>query len=176
MTPKTDEERGLRAALWAIALSGAALTLASPFVLGREGVLGVALGSVIAAFNLWSLGRIVRAFMNGAGLPWVLLAALKLVGLLAVVAVVLKLGLTCPPSQTNFLFVDLGDSELNLFAELQRRRLIVRRLGQFGATRNSYRISIGTPAENDQLIEALRDIMGSHSPTARPVSRQGSNS
>lgn len=94
MTPKTDEERGLRAALWAIALSGAALTLASPFVLGRDGVVGVALGSVIAAFNLWSLGRIVRAFMNGAGLPWVLLAALKLVGLLAVVAVVLKLGIT----------------------------------------------------------------------------------
>lgn len=94
MTPKTDEERGLRAALWAIALCGAALTLASPFVLGREGVAGVALGSVIAAFNLWSLGRIVRAFMNGAGLPWVLLAALKLVGLLAVVAVVLKLGIT----------------------------------------------------------------------------------
>jgi histidinol-phosphate aminotransferase len=89
---------------------------------------------------------------------------------------VLKLGLTCPPSQTNFLFVDLGDSDLNLFAELQRRGLIVRRLGQFGATRNSYRISIGTPAENDQLIEALRDIMGSHSPAARPVSRQGSNS
>ncbi|HEX2870129.1 MAG TPA: hypothetical protein VHP33_02710 [Polyangiaceae bacterium] len=94
MTPKTDEERGLRSALWAIALSGAALTLGSPFVLGRDGVLGVALGAVIAAFNLWSLGRIVRAFMNGAGLPWVLLAALKLVGLLAVVAVVLKLGIT----------------------------------------------------------------------------------
>lgn len=94
MTPKTDEERGLRAALWAIALSGAALTLASPFVLGRDGVLGVALGSMIAALNLWSLGRIVRAFMNGAGLPWVLLAALKLVGLLAVVAVLLKLGIT----------------------------------------------------------------------------------
>jgi hypothetical protein len=94
MTPKTDEERGLRAALWAIALSGAALTLASPFVLGRDGVLGVALGSVLAAFNLWSLGRIVRAFMNGAGLPWVLLAALKLVGLLAIVAVLLNLGIT----------------------------------------------------------------------------------
>jgi hypothetical protein len=93
-TPRTDEEQGLRTALWAIALCGAALTLASPFVLGKEGVLGVALGSAIAAFNLWSLGRIVRAFMNGAGLPWVLLAALKLVGLLVVVAVVLKLGIT----------------------------------------------------------------------------------
>ena len=32
--------------------------------------------------------------MNGAGLPWVLLGALKLVGLLVVVAAVLKLGIT----------------------------------------------------------------------------------
>jgi hypothetical protein len=89
-----DEDNGLRAALWGIALTGAALTLASPFVLGARGVLGVALGSGIAAFNLWALARIVRAFMNGAGLPWVLLAALKLFGLLAVVALVLQLGIT----------------------------------------------------------------------------------
>jgi hypothetical protein len=32
--------------------------------------------------------------MNGAGLPWVLLAALKLIGLLALVALVLHLGVT----------------------------------------------------------------------------------
>lgn len=90
----TDEESGLRAALWGIALTGAALTLASPFVLGKQGVVGVALGAAIAAFNLWALARIVRAFMNGAGLPWVLLAALKLFGLLALIGVVLKLGIT----------------------------------------------------------------------------------
>ncbi len=91
--PNTDEEQGLRAALWAIALTGAALTLAWPFMFGREGMVGVALGSAIAAFNLWSLGRIVRAFMNGAGLPWVLLAAFKLIGLLVLVALLLKLGI-----------------------------------------------------------------------------------
>jgi hypothetical protein len=94
MTTNTADDQGLRAALWAIALTGAALTLAAPFLIGREGIVGVALGAGIAAFNLWSLGRIVRAFMNGAGLPWVLLAAFKLVGLLIVVAVVLKLGVT----------------------------------------------------------------------------------
>lgn len=92
--PRTDEDSSLRAALWATGLTGAALTLASPFVLGRGGVVGVALGSGIAAFNLWALGRIVRAFMNGAGLPWVVLGAFKLVGLLVVIAIVLKLGLT----------------------------------------------------------------------------------
>jgi len=91
---KTDDDQGVRTALWVIALCGVALTLGSPFVLGNGAIVGVALGSAIAAFNLWSLARIVRAFMNGAGLPWVLLAALKLIGLLAVVALVLQLGIT----------------------------------------------------------------------------------
>jgi histidinol-phosphate aminotransferase len=89
---------------------------------------------------------------------------------------VLKLGLVCPPSQTNFLFVDLGASELDLFSELQRRRLIVRRLGQFGSSRNSYRITVGTPDENDQLIRALREVVSSYAAPGRPVSRQGSTS
>jgi hypothetical protein len=109
MTSKIDEDHGLRTALWAIALTGAVLTLSSPFVLGKQGVLGVALGSLIAAFNLWSLGRIVRAFMNGAGLPWVLLAALKLVGLLAIVALLLKLGLTTViPLAVGYCALPLG--------------------------------------------------------------------
>jgi hypothetical protein len=93
-TPLSDEDNGLKAALWAIALSGAVLTLGSPFVLGKGGVLGVALGALIAALNLWALGRVVRALMNGAGLPWVLLGGAKLVALLALVAAILQLGIT----------------------------------------------------------------------------------
>jgi hypothetical protein len=90
-TPRTDEDHSLRAALWAVALSGAVLTLAAPFVLGKGGVVGVALGSLIAALNLWALTRVVRALMNGAGLPWVLLGGAKLFALLALVALILKL-------------------------------------------------------------------------------------
>jgi hypothetical protein len=94
-TLRSDEDdHGLRAALHAVAISGALLTLGSPFVLGLRGIVGVALGASIATLNLWALGRIVRAFMHGAGLPWILLGALKLVGLLALLALVLKLGLT----------------------------------------------------------------------------------
>ncbi len=107
--PSPDEESGVRAALWGIALTGAVLTLASPFVIGTHAILGVALGSAIAAFNLWSLARIVRAFMNGAGLPWVLLAALKLLGLLAFVAIVLKLGITTVvPLAIGYVALPLG--------------------------------------------------------------------
>jgi hypothetical protein len=94
MPHQDDDDHGLRAALWAVAICGALLTLGSPFVLGRGGIVGVALGSAIATLNLWSLGRIVRAFMHGAGLPWVLLGALKLVGLIVVLTLVLKLGIT----------------------------------------------------------------------------------
>ena len=94
MMAPTDEGNGLSSALWGIALTGVALTVASPFVLGRGAVIGVGLGAALTGFNLWALARIVRAFMNGAGLPWAILAALKLFGLLAVVALVLKLGIT----------------------------------------------------------------------------------
>jgi histidinol-phosphate aminotransferase len=74
----------------------------------------------------------------------------------------LALKLACPPSQANFVFVDLGESNLDLFTELARHDVIVRRLGQFGASRNSYRVTVGTPAENDRLLEALREIMHRH--------------
>jgi hypothetical protein len=107
--PSPDEESGVRAALWGIALTGALLTLGSPFVLGRHAVVGVALGSAIAAFNLWALARIVKAFMNGAGLPWVLLAAFKLIGLLVVVAVVLKVGITTViPLAVGYVAMPIG--------------------------------------------------------------------
>jgi hypothetical protein len=106
---KTDDDQGVRTALWAIALCGIALTIGSPFVLGKGAIVGVALGSAIAAFNLWSLARIVRAFMNGAGLPWVLLAALKLIGLLAIVALVLQLGIaTVIPLTIGYAALPVG--------------------------------------------------------------------
>ncbi len=69
---------------------------------------------------------------------------------------ILVLGLACPPSQTNFVFVDLGDSSVDLFAVCKAHRVLIRRLGQFGASANTYRISIGTPAENDLLLAAMR--------------------
>jgi len=72
---------------------------------------------------------------------------------------VLKLGVACPPTQTNFVFVDLGDSDLDLYAALADRGVIVRRMGQFGSAHNTYRISIGAPDENDKLIEALRGVL-----------------
>jgi histidinol-phosphate aminotransferase len=86
-------------------------------------------------------------------------------------AAILELGLSCPPSQANFVFVDLGASDLDLFDELAKRGIIVRRLGQFGAARNSYRITVGTPAENDRLMGALREVFHHRPAAPRPSSR-----
>jgi histidinol-phosphate aminotransferase len=72
----------------------------------------------------------------------------------------LKLGLLCPESQANFVFVDMGDNTTNLFKELYDRGVVVRPMGQFGASKNTYRISIGTPEENNRMIKAARDVLG----------------
>ncbi|MCH7548589.1 MAG: aminotransferase class I/II-fold pyridoxal phosphate-dependent enzyme, partial [Candidatus Krumholzibacteriota bacterium] len=72
----------------------------------------------------------------------------------------LELGIGCPPSQTNFVFADLGQSKTDLYQELRRYAVIVRRMAQFGSSRNTYRISVGTHEENDQLLDALRKIYG----------------
>jgi hypothetical protein len=93
-TPRSDEEEQLRTTLWVVAASGAVLTIAAPFVLGRPGVLGVAFGASIAVLNLWVLARVVRSLLAGAGLPWVVLGGLKLLALLALVALLLKLEVT----------------------------------------------------------------------------------
>lgn len=83
---------------------------------------------------------------------------------------IVALGLVCPASQANFVFVDLGDSKLDLFAALSDRGVVVRRLGQFGSARNTYRITVGTPAENDRLIEALRGVFNHRPAASRPAS------
>jgi len=74
--------------------------------------------------------------------------------------VMLELRMVCPPSQANFVFVDLGDKTVDLFKELYDEGVVVRPMGQFGASLNSYRISIGTVEENDRLIAAARKVMG----------------
>lgn len=83
---------------------------------------------------------------------------------------IVALGLVCPASQANFVFVDLGESKLDLFLALSERGVVVRRLGQFGSAHNTYRITIGTPAENDRLIEALRTVFHHRPAASRPAS------
>jgi histidinol-phosphate aminotransferase len=75
------------------------------------------------------------------------------------------IGLPCAPSQANFLLATVPadtrwHSAQNVYRSLMARRIFVRWFDEEGL-RDKLRISIGTPEENRQLVEALRLLGGS---------------
>jgi histidinol-phosphate aminotransferase len=58
------------------------------------------------------------------------------------------------PSQTNFVLVDLGRDAADLERHLFERGVIVRPMGGYGLAQ-TLRISIGSRAENQRLLDAL---------------------
>ncbi len=60
----------------------------------------------------------------------------------------------CLPSQTNFLMIDLGRDASELERHLFERGVIVRPMGGYGLPQ-TLRISIGSRAENERLLQAL---------------------
>lgn len=67
------------------------------------------------------------------------------------------LGLEFVPSAANFLLVRVGDGQ-RVFAALQRRGVIVRPMGAYRLP-EWVRISVGTPAENEKCLAALREVL-----------------
>lgn len=63
-------------------------------------------------------------------------------------------GYRCLPSQTNFLLLDLDCDASDLERTLLERGVIVRPMAGYGLP-NTLRISIGTRAENQRLLDAL---------------------
>lgn len=59
------------------------------------------------------------------------------------------------PSDANFLLVEMQDAGV-AYAELLKRNIITR--NRSGLVKNCLRITIGTPAENQLLLEALTDL------------------
>ena len=75
------------------------------------------------------------------------------------------IGLLCAPSQANFLLATVPaggrwHSAENVYRSLMARGIFVRWFDEAGL-RDKLRISIGTPEENRQLVEALRRLGGS---------------
>jgi histidinol-phosphate aminotransferase len=69
-----------------------------------------------------------------------------------------SLGLSSAESQANFFWLDLGDrDEAEVVRELGRRGVAVRAGEGLGGP-GSLRITYGTRAENERLVEALREI------------------
>ncbi len=64
------------------------------------------------------------------------------------------LGWKVIPSQANFLWVDTGSDSQRLFEGLLRQGVIVRPGGAFGCP-SKLRVTVGTPEQNERLIEAI---------------------
>lgn len=67
-------------------------------------------------------------------------------------------GLRVGPSQTNFLLVELGPGVGVVESRLLERGVILRPMGGYGLGRHT-RITVGTPAENRRLLDALDEVM-----------------
>lgn len=69
-----------------------------------------------------------------------------------------EMGLEHVPSAANFLLVKVGDGQ-RVFVELQKRGVITRPMGGYQLP-EFVRITVGTPAENERCLGALREILG----------------
>jgi len=68
-----------------------------------------------------------------------------------------KLGLSPVPSETNFIFVEIGPGAKELSEQLLHAGVIVRPLGWMGLP-NAIRVSVGTPEENTAFLEVMNKL------------------
>jgi len=69
-----------------------------------------------------------------------------------------KLGIEVVPSGANFIMVKTGNGR-EVFQELQKRKVIVRPMDPYGLP-EYIRITIGTPEQNQVILNALKAVMG----------------
>lgn len=69
-------------------------------------------------------------------------------------------GLTPVRSHANFVLVRSAIDPKNVFAELLNRSILIRDVSGYPMLSEYFRFSVGTPEENDLLIESLREIFG----------------
>lgn len=69
-----------------------------------------------------------------------------------------KLGLTCIPSQTNFVLIRIGEHAERVYEDLLKKGIITRSMKSFGLG-EYLRVTIGLPRENDAFISALEEVL-----------------
>jgi histidinol-phosphate aminotransferase len=67
-------------------------------------------------------------------------------------------GLAPVPSHANFMVVRSEIEPRRVFASLLERDILVRDVSGYPMLRDYFRVSVGTPEENDRLIAALKEI------------------
>jgi len=68
--------------------------------------------------------------------------------------------LTPVPSLANFIIVKSAIDPKQVFAELLKRNILIRDVSGHPMLSDYFRLSVGTPEENDLLLSALREICG----------------
>jgi histidinol-phosphate aminotransferase len=69
-------------------------------------------------------------------------------------------GLTPVRSRANFILVRSAIDPKQVFAELLNRNILIRDVSSYPMLSDYFRLSVGTPDENDLLLEALMEILG----------------
>jgi histidinol-phosphate aminotransferase len=69
-------------------------------------------------------------------------------------------GLEPVRSRANFMVIRSAITPRRVFDELLRRDILIRDVSSYPMLQNYFRVSVGTPEENDQLLESLREIFG----------------
>lgn len=67
-------------------------------------------------------------------------------------------GLLPVPSRANFMVVRSVISPTRVYEELLRRDILIRNVSAYPLLQDCFRISVGTPEENDCLISTLREL------------------
>ena len=89
----TTVEPALSRALWAVAICGALLALASLSIFNVRAGLSVLVGAAIGVINLFVLARSVSRLLAGGGASWGVVVVIKLLGLLAVTFLLIRFAL-----------------------------------------------------------------------------------
>jgi histidinol-phosphate aminotransferase len=74
-----------------------------------------------------------------------------------------RLGMSCPPSQTNFLLVHVGPQAGQVYQKLLQRGVIVRPCTGYDLPEH-LRVTIGTPEQNERLVTELEKVLGAREP------------
>ncbi|MCM3904326.1 MAG: aminotransferase class I/II-fold pyridoxal phosphate-dependent enzyme, partial [Pyrinomonadaceae bacterium] len=67
-------------------------------------------------------------------------------------------GLNPVQSRANFMLVGSQLEPQSVFNELLQRDILIRDVSKYPLLQNYFRVSVGTPEENDLLLAALREI------------------
>lgn len=69
-----------------------------------------------------------------------------------------EMGIRVVPTWANFLFCDTGEDAGPLCRALEEQGIIVRPMGASWGAPSAFRVSIGTPEQNERFLEALKRV------------------